>query len=280
MTSAVPGLRRSLTALFRGRRYRPIDSFDAAGICTHPLVIDLARAILAAWQPLDQLRVLNIPRGMERVRGAMDGAAVQIHNCCFRARGLRKLHLEVASLGPGLNILHAVMFPDPCWDLPIFGSDLVTARGQVTAAVLDLSPTGDELPAAFRQQLQELSPPRFSQPRQLPHWGDIFSPWVHFVKPTSPSEEATFLQLAATYLELITTGISRCRPDPPHHPASLNRQLAQIRYCRQQQCNDKTRRVLAKAFGNDWADDYIRQVLFDEPTPPTVVGRERNSSGP
>ena len=98
---------------------------------------------------------------MERVRGAMDGASVQIHNCCFSARGFRKLHLEVASLGPGLNILHAVMFPDPCWDLPIFGCDLVTARGQVTAAVLDLSPTGDKLPAAFRQQLQNLSPPRF-----------------------------------------------------------------------------------------------------------------------
>ena len=62
MTSAVPGLRRSLAAFFRGKRYRSIDSFDAAGICTHPLVIDLAKAILAAWRPLGQLRVLTIPR--------------------------------------------------------------------------------------------------------------------------------------------------------------------------------------------------------------------------
>ena len=251
-----------------------MDSFDAASICTHPLVIDLAKAILTAWQPLDQLTPLNLPRGLERVSGAMDGASVHIRNSCFSASGLRKLHLEVASLGPGLNILHAVMFPDPCWDLPVFGCDLVTARGQVTAAVLDLSPTADDLPAALRQQLQALPDPRFRQPRQLPPWGDIFSSWVHFVKPTDAAEEATFLELARTYLRLIATAVSNCRPDPPDDPASLNRHSAQIHYCRQQQCNDKTRRVLAKAFDPDWADFYIRQVLFDEPRSPTILGRE------
>ena len=55
--------------------------------------------------------------------------------CAFRqvmnAPGFRKMHLEVAAIGPGLSILHVVMFPDPTYDLPLFGGDIVAARGQV-----------------------------------------------------------------------------------------------------------------------------------------------------
>jgi phycocyanobilin:ferredoxin oxidoreductase len=32
-----------------------------------------------------------------------------------------------------------------------------------------------------------------------------------------------------------------------------------------QQQNDKTRRVLEKAFGTEWADRYMTMVLFDLP---------------
>jgi len=38
---------------------------------------------------------------------------------------------------------------------------------------------------------------------------------------------------------------------------------AQRRYCAQQRQNDKTRRILEKAFGEAWADRYMRTVLFD-----------------
>jgi phycocyanobilin:ferredoxin oxidoreductase len=39
----------------------------------------------------------------------------------------------------------------------------------------------------------------------------------------------------------------------------------QRRYCSQQQQNDKTRRVLEKAFGEEWAERYMTTVLFDLP---------------
>jgi phycocyanobilin:ferredoxin oxidoreductase len=37
----------------------------------------------------------------------------------------------------------------------------------------------------------------------------------------------------------------------------------QEHYCTQQQQNDKTRRVLEKASGPEWADRYMTTVLFD-----------------
>ena len=39
----------------------------------------------------------------------------------------------------------------------------------------------------------------------------------------------------------------------------------QKNYCTKQQKNDKTRRLLEKAFGVDWAEHYINTVLFDLP---------------
>lgn len=240
---------------------------DAAAICTHPLVVNLAQILQSHWRRMERCRPLALPHGMERVKGAMDDGPVQIRNCCFSARGFRKMHLELASIGPGLNILHAVMFPDPCWDLPLFGCDLVTARGQVTAAVVDLSPVAEALSPSLNGRLQALPQPEFSEPRQLPPWGDIFSAAVCFIRPRGVEEEQKFQQLAAEYLRLLLEEAGRISPDPLDHPATVNRRAGQIRYCSQQQRNDKTRRVLAKSFGDTWADDYIRHVLFDKPDP-------------
>ena len=238
---------------------------DAAAICTHPVVLNLAQILEAHWRRMEECKPLALPHGMERVTGVMDGGPVQIRNCCFSARGFRKMHLELAAIGPGLNILHAVMFPDPCWDLPLFGCDLVTARGQVTAAVVDLSPVAEALSPSLRRQLQTLPRPEFSEPRQLPPWGDIFSAAVCFIRPRGVEEEQKFQQVAVRYLRLLLDEAGRISPDSRDHPATVKRRTAQIRYCSQQQRNDKTRRVLAKSFGDTWADDYIRHVLFDQP---------------
>ncbi len=271
MTSPVTRLGAPLSRLLRRTalwtKAMEVDAeMDAATICTNPLVLNLAQILQTHWRKLEQCKPLALPRGMERVKGAMEDGTVQIRNCCFSARGFRKLHLELASIGPGLNILHGVMFPDPRWDLPLFGCDLVAARGQVSAAVVDLSPTAEALSPSLHQQLQALPRPEFSEPRQLPPWGDIFSTAVCFIRPRGVEEEQKFQQLAANYLGLLVAETRRISPDPPDHHATLARRAAQLRYCRQQQCNDKTRRVLAKAFGDAWADDYIRHVLFDEPS--------------
>jgi phycocyanobilin:ferredoxin oxidoreductase len=47
----------------------------------------------------------------------------------------------------------------------------------------------------------------------------------------------------------------------------VNRWQGQLRYCKQQKQNDKTRRVLEKAFNPEWANRYIEELLFDDPQP-------------
>ena len=47
----------------------------------------------------------------------------------------------------------------------------------------------------------------------------------------------------------------------------MRRHRGQLSYCQQQKRNDKTRRVLEKAFNPEWADRYIEELLFDDPLP-------------
>lgn len=234
----------------------------------HPLVDALADRIRQIRAGLPELVPLELDPTLEAIRGTLDGERLFIRNELHCARGLRKLHLETARLGAGLQILHCVWFPDPCYDLPVFGADIVAGRGVVSAAIVDLSPVTGHLPDAIARQLGQHRRPPFSEVRELPPWGTIFSPHVLFVRPRSSEEEAWFVEEVAAFLSLLADGSRTAPPSAWNDGATLARWEGQLHYCHQQKQNDKTRRVLEKAFNPQWANTYIETLLFDDPLRP------------
>lgn len=231
----------------------------------HPLIRQLADSIEAVWHEHLDLSPYNLPVGLGYVEGKLEGEKLVIENRCYQTPQFRKLHLELARVGNMLDILHCVMFPRPEYDLPMFGCDLVAGRGQISAAIADLSPLrlGRVLPVSYNSALSSLTPLTFSQPRELPEWGDIFSEFCLFIRPASQEEETMFLKRVEEFL------IIHCRSAKAESPVN-EQQAAEIvagqrNYCIKQQQNDKTRRVLEKAFGSAWAEHYMTTVLFDLP---------------
>ena len=225
----------------------------------------LAERIRSCWSTLPDLSPLMIAPDLEAISGSLDGEALFIRNELRQCRGLRKLHLETARLGAGLQILHCVLFPDPRFDLPVFGADIVAGPAGVSAAIVDLSPVTDALPERIALGLAAKTDHPYSQPRELPPWGSIFSPYVRFVRPTSPVEDGWFVEEVAECLGVLAEAVSSAEPQAVEDPATVRRWQGQLRYCRQQKQNDKTRRVLEKAFNPQWADRYIEELLFDDP---------------
>ncbi|MEO0946641.1 MAG: phycocyanobilin:ferredoxin oxidoreductase [Cyanobacteria bacterium J06641_5] len=231
----------------------------------HPTIRQLANTIETLWQQELSLAPYELPEGLGYVEGRLEGDRLTIENACYQTPQFRKMHLELARLGEVLDILHCVMFPRPEYDLPMFGCDLVGGRGQIGAAIVDLSPVSPDgqLPSAYRQQLGAIAPVAFEHPRELPEWGNIFSEFCTFIKPEGISEEAQFVERVRAFLQV------HCQQAKQLEPASAAqraRNLAgQQHYCQQQQRNDKTRRVLEKAFGVSWAEVYMQEVLFDIP---------------
>ena len=240
---------------------------SSAALGIHPLVDALADRIRGCWSSLPELQPLAVDPELEAISGSLDGEDLYIRNELRRSRGLRKLHLETARLGAGLQILHCVFFPDPRYDLPVFGADIVAGRGVVSAAIVDLSPVDGSLPEPVRHRLESLPPRRFSQERDLPDWGTIFSPFVRFVRPADAAEEQQFIALVVDFLEVLAVSSREVQPQAIDHPDTVRRHQGQLSYCRQQKRNDKTRRVLEKAFNPEWADRYIEELLFDDPAP-------------
>ncbi len=199
------------------------------------------------------------------IKGQLDGDQFFITNELHYARGFRKLHLECARIGQGLQILHCVMFPDPVYDIPIFGVDVVLTSSGISAAIVDLSPVSTSLPSSICTQLTNVSNLPFRSVRDLPEWGNIFSDYVIFIRPEDEFEERHFLDLVDKYLNILIQYSLSIKPKRSDEISTIKRTQYQRFYCLQQRRNDKTRNVLTKAFGQEWADRYINTLLFDSP---------------
>ena len=210
---------------------------------------------------------MEIDPDLANIYGKLNGADLSIQNECHKAKGLRKIHLELANLGDGLHILHCVFFPDPLYEIPIFGVDIISRGAFLSAAIVDISPVRENLPDFIKHKLDQISIPTFSQVRSLPSWGEIFSPYVQFIRPDGKQEEIQFFNIINSYMRILLEYITLIHPEEPQSVNSLERYKYQQRYCTQQKLNDKTRNVLSKAFNDEWADLYIETLLFDYPNP-------------
>jgi phycocyanobilin:ferredoxin oxidoreductase len=231
----------------------------------HPLICKLADTIISHWEQYLELSVYQLPEGLGYVEGKLEGEKLTIQNRCYQTPQFRKMHLELAKVGKNLDILHCVMFPRPQYPLPMFGCDIVAGKAGISAAIADLSPTNSEknLPLFYQQELSNLPKIEFLETRQLPPWGEIFSEYCLFIRPINAQEENDFITKVASFLKIHCQAAINSQPVSPQEEALyLN---GQRNYCSEQQKNDKTRRVLEKAFGVEWAENYMNSVLFDIP---------------
>jgi len=91
----------------------------------NPLLLEAFELIKNRINSLTDVEPLYIDPKLSKIYSNLNKEELFIINEFYQAKGFRKIHLEVAKLGKSLEILHCVFFPDPCYELPIFGADLV-----------------------------------------------------------------------------------------------------------------------------------------------------------
>ena len=229
----------------------------------NPLLLEAFELIKNRINSLTDVEPLYIDPKLSKIYSDLNKEELFITNEFYKAKGFRKIHLEVAKLGKSLQILHCVFFPDPCYELPIFGADLVVSSDNISAAIVDLSPVGKYLPDPLISQLRSLKVPKFNEPGKLPEWGFIFSPYVCFIRPVDFVEEKLFLELIDLYLSLLLSLLVKVGEEEINSLDTMNRLNYQKRYCLNQKRNDKTRGILTKFFGSSWANEYINKILFE-----------------
>ena len=222
-------------------------------------VQDVATLLTYAMQDLPDVEKMDSP--MKEVK--KDGLIIK--NTMYKNPVLRKMHLELAEIND-MRILHCVLFPDPHYALPIFGCDIVANDKTVTAAIVDVSPVfgvSEKFYAGVRELSNEYN---FKGKRPLPLWGDeIFSPYCKFTRLDEEIDIANFYCIILHYLTFFKEGVLESKKDT-FWVNVMKRLDDQIWYCKQQKRNDKTRGILKQWFDESYADMYMNEVLFDEPS--------------
>ena len=229
----------------------------------HPLLLEAIELIKNRINSLSDVKSLSFDPKSSEIHTNLNKEELFIINEFYQAKGFRKIHLEVAKLGNSLQILHCVFFPDPCYELPIFGVDLVISSNNISAAIVDLSPVGKYIHPQLISLMESLTVPQFKEPRMLPDWGFIFSQYVYFIRPIDLYEEKAFLKLIDQYLSILLSLLLIVKSDKINSEDTTRRYEYQKRYCLNQKRNDKTRVILSKLFGSAWADEYIDKILFE-----------------
>jgi len=211
---------------------------------------------------LENLTSIKVDPNLTNIISNEIGRELYIENEFHKAKGFRKLHIEVAGFSKNLKILHCVFFPDPKFDIPIFGMDLVKIKDIVSAAIVDLSPASQNQGLKYEKLLSEIDKSSFSSLREIPKWGGIFSKNVFFASLKSTSEKNDFCRVVDQYLSILIKLSKEAEPD-------FKKEIIQERinfqknYCFQQMKNEKTSLVLLKYFDEEWVNNYIKKVLFD-----------------
>ena len=229
---------------------------------TDPLILDLLQNIREHRSMLDKLESIKVDPNFTNIISNEIGKEFYIENEFHKARGFRKLHVEVAEFSKNLKILHCVFFPDPKYDIPIFGMDLVKINDIVSAAIVDLSPASQNQSIKYEKFLPEVDKSSFTSLRVIPDWGKIFSKNVFFASLKNKSEKNAFCRLVDEYLSILIKLSKEAKSE-------FKREIIQERidyqknYCIQQMKNEKTSMVLLQYFDKKWVNNYIKKVLFD-----------------
>ena len=211
---------------------------------------------------LENLKSIKVDPNLTNIISIEKGRELYIENEFHKAKGFRKLHIEAAEFSKNLKILHCVFFPDPKFDIPIFGMDLVKINDIVSAAIVDLSPASHNQEKKYENLLSEVDKSSFTSLRVIPNWGEIFSKNVFFASLKSKSEKNAFCKVVDEYLSILIKLTKGAKPE-------FNDDIIQERvdyqknYCVQQMKNEKTSMVLLKYFDENWVNNYIKTVLFD-----------------
>ena len=226
-----------------------------------PFILSLVQNIVKKRSLLENLEPIKTKKEFANIVLNKEGKNLYIENEFHKAKRFRKLHIEIAEFSNNLKILHCVFFPDPNFNIPIFGLDLVKTKNVVSAAIVDLSPVSKSN-GRLDEILGKINKDGFSMKREIPDWGDIFSKNVFFASLMNHNEQNYFYNIVDQYLTVLIEINKELKPD--FNTDAINERIYfQRNYCKQQMKNEKTSLVLLNYFEKPWVERYIKEILFD-----------------
>ena len=182
-----------------------------------------------------------------------------------KLRQIRAAHVQG---GKSLQVLNFVIFPEPNYDLPFFGGDLVTLPGGHLIAI-DMQPLFQD--AKYQEKYTKPILPIFTKHQENLEWGgdfpeeaqQFFSPAFLWTRPqATETVETKVFEAFKDYLQAYLDFVEQAEPVTDKQQLETILQ-AQRRYIDYRATKDPARGMFTRLYGSEWTEEYIHGFLFD-----------------
>lgn len=191
----------------------------------------------------------------------------RIVNICATSKEYRKIRMTYYDAGDATQVFNSVWYPDPEYNLPVLGADLLAFGRKKYLAIVDFQPL-HEVESDHSQEFEHLLEPikseydalkgkmssKFYDETQFFSQQMLFS---RFEDEQVVDKELfpAFKQYVQTHLDLVRSTDRK----PEEVNEVLDRQQAYDTYSAER---DPATGLFAAMFGKDWAEDFVHDFLF------------------
>ncbi|MDZ7801791.1 MAG: hypothetical protein U5K81_13520 [Trueperaceae bacterium] len=222
-----------------------------------------------AFASLQASAPASLPDELSERHGRLGSASATMRTEAWRGPVLAWARCARLDAPPRSRVLSVLTLPDPSYDLPMFGAEIVEIGGTVTVVAIDwipVAPDGRHLAplADVRERHRDLP-----EGGELPAWAAAwFSPHAIFSRPAGT---VSIDGIVHAYRDALGAYVGTCRDaEPAGDPVATWE--AQRRYCDAHRRDDPGSAMLARAFGAAWSERYAEDVLFPVARPPNGDG--------
>jgi len=231
---------------------------------------------------LTNLRVLPCSNGqMDFSYNENAKKKARIVNLCVSSNEYRKIRLTYYDAGDNTQVFNSVWYPDPKYNLPVLGIDLLAFNRKKYLAIVDFQPLheDEEDHAAPYEHILEPIKEKYDslKGRMSSKFYDetqFFSQQMLFAR--FEDEEVISKDLFPAFQSYVETHLNLLRetvPEPTGVDFVTERQKAYDTYSAER---DPATGLFTAMFGNDWAQDFVHDFLFstsersENTTPPAM----------
>jgi 15,16-dihydrobiliverdin:ferredoxin oxidoreductase len=195
------------------------------------------------------------------------GKKARIVSLCLSSNEYRKIRMTYYDAGDNTQVYNAVCYPDPKYNLPILGVDLLSFNRKKYLAIVDFQPLHDDVSdhaVAFEDILEPIKE-KFDnlKGRMSSKFYDetkFFSQQMLFAR--FENEKIISDELLPAFKEYVQTHLNlihNVEEDVASVSNILDRQQAYDTYSAER---DPATGLFTAMFGNDWAQDFVHDFLF------------------
>lgn len=191
----------------------------------------------------------------------------RIVSACFASDEYRKIRMTYYDAGDKTQVFNTVWYPNPKYNLPVLGVDLLSFNRKKYLAIVDFQPIHEkeeDHTLKFEQRLKPIKEKYDSlKGRMSSKFYDetqFFSQQMLFSR--FEDESVVTRDLFPAYQQYVQTHlnlINEAEPVTEDMPYILERQKAYDTYSAER---DPATGLFASMFGNEWADGFVYDFLF------------------